>query len=536
MAAPEPAAAEQEAVPGADAGRDRQVPAHGVVRRLQSQPLARVHGRTLRGGAGRALVRAPPVVSGAMTDAPWLGDTVSLVDAFRSGRALAARGARGDARRHRGERAQRLLPRRRRAGPAKRPASADVSQPFGGVPMGVKELDPVAGWPATEASLVFADRRGHVHLAPCRSASSAAGAVPVGQTTASEFGGLNVSVTKLYGVTHNPWHHGRTAGGSSGGQLGGGGRRSRHHRLGRRRRRVDPHPGRVHRPARHEGHGRAHPHGPAHGIGPDDRGARAAWRARCATRPLVRRVQRASTPATRTQPAARRGLGARPRAATTCRAGAWSIVADLGGAIVRAARSRRAVVEAAEPLTARRRADRSSTSPSTLPGLGFEWAIANLAGLAWTLGDLLARLPRRPDRRDRRSASTSPQTMLQPRGRRPGRGAAIRANEAMADVFDQVDFIIAATNPDVAFPAHDRLSTPGSTAQKVRPREQRRADVPGQRHGQPRGVDPGRHARRPAGRHADHRPPPRGRAPARPRRRGRARPRPWPLVAPGAPR
>ncbi len=39
--------------------------------------------------------------------------------------------------------------------------------------------------------------------------------VPVGQTTASEFGGLNVSVTKINGVTHNPWRHGRTVGGSS---------------------------------------------------------------------------------------------------------------------------------------------------------------------------------------------------------------------------------------------------------------------------------------------------------------------------------
>src|SRR5690606_30896084 len=43
------------------------------------------------------------------------------------------------------------------------------------------------------------------------------GAVPVGMTTASEFGGLNVSVTKLNGVTHNPWQRGRTVGGSSGG-------------------------------------------------------------------------------------------------------------------------------------------------------------------------------------------------------------------------------------------------------------------------------------------------------------------------------
>ena len=35
---------------------------------------------------------------------------------------------------------------------------ADVMAPFGGVPVGVKELEPVEGWPATEASLVFRDR------------------------------------------------------------------------------------------------------------------------------------------------------------------------------------------------------------------------------------------------------------------------------------------------------------------------------------------------------------------------------------------
>ena len=32
--------------------------------------------------------------------------------------------------------------------------------PFGGVPMGIKELESVEGWPFTEASLVFADRVG----------------------------------------------------------------------------------------------------------------------------------------------------------------------------------------------------------------------------------------------------------------------------------------------------------------------------------------------------------------------------------------
>jgi Asp-tRNA(Asn)/Glu-tRNA(Gln) amidotransferase A subunit family amidase len=36
--------------------------------------------------------------------------------------------------------------------------AADSSLPFGGVPVGVKQLERVAGWPFTEGSLVFADR------------------------------------------------------------------------------------------------------------------------------------------------------------------------------------------------------------------------------------------------------------------------------------------------------------------------------------------------------------------------------------------
>ena len=92
-----------------------------------------------------------------------------------------------------------------------------MSLPFGGVPTGIKELEPVAGWPWTEASLVFQDRvASHTGHATQRLLERG-GAVPVGQTTASEFGGLNVSVSRINGVTHNPWRHGRTVGGSSGG-------------------------------------------------------------------------------------------------------------------------------------------------------------------------------------------------------------------------------------------------------------------------------------------------------------------------------
>ena len=95
--------------------------------------------------------------------------------------------------------------------------NADVAAPFGGVPVGVKELEPVLGWPATEASLVFRDRVATSTSPVIQRLLAAGGVVPVGLTTASEFGGLNVGVTKLNGVTHNPWRRGRTPGGSSAG-------------------------------------------------------------------------------------------------------------------------------------------------------------------------------------------------------------------------------------------------------------------------------------------------------------------------------
>ncbi len=95
-------------------------------------------------------------------------------------------------------------------------AAADVSQPFGGVPIGVKELDPVQGWPRTEASLVLKDRIAD-YDGTMTSRLRQAGAVLVGQTTASEFGGINCTYTRLHGATSNPYDLERTPGGSSGG-------------------------------------------------------------------------------------------------------------------------------------------------------------------------------------------------------------------------------------------------------------------------------------------------------------------------------
>jgi aspartyl-tRNA(Asn)/glutamyl-tRNA(Gln) amidotransferase subunit A len=151
-----------------------------------------------------------------MTDSPWLGDACSLVDAFRSGERSPTEELQAtlDAVAATDLNCFSFLDPERALAAA---GSADVSKPFGGVPVGIKELEQVEGWPDTQGSLVFKDRiAGHTSEV-VRRFTGDGGAVPIGLTTASEFGGLNVSVTKLNGVCHNPWRHGRTAGGSSGG-------------------------------------------------------------------------------------------------------------------------------------------------------------------------------------------------------------------------------------------------------------------------------------------------------------------------------
>jgi aspartyl-tRNA(Asn)/glutamyl-tRNA(Gln) amidotransferase subunit A len=151
-----------------------------------------------------------------MADMPWAGDACSLVDAFRAGarspieeldvtlQAIEASDLNAFS-----------FVDPDRARDAAR--SADVTRPFGGVPTGIKELETVAGWPATEASLVFRDRVGSTTSTLVDRLLAGGGAVPTGLTTASEFGGLNIGSTRLNGVTHNPWRHGRSPGGSSAG-------------------------------------------------------------------------------------------------------------------------------------------------------------------------------------------------------------------------------------------------------------------------------------------------------------------------------
>jgi aspartyl-tRNA(Asn)/glutamyl-tRNA(Gln) amidotransferase subunit A len=150
-----------------------------------------------------------------MADTPWLGDVCSLVEAFRAkeispvealdGSLAAIETSKVNAFSYLDTETARATA-----------ASADVSLPFGGVPIAVKELQRVKGWPFTEASLLFKDHVADVDgTEPARLRE--AGAVLVGLTTASEIGFVNYTSTKLNGTTRNPWNLERTPGGSSGG-------------------------------------------------------------------------------------------------------------------------------------------------------------------------------------------------------------------------------------------------------------------------------------------------------------------------------
>lgn len=107
--------------------------------------------------------------------------------------------------------------RARAAAVDERVAKGDDPGPFGGVPIGVKDLEDCAGLPTSHGSLLYKDGppagADSIHLARLR----AAGAIPIGKTAAPEFGTLQFTRTKAWGTTRNAWNPERTPGGSSGG-------------------------------------------------------------------------------------------------------------------------------------------------------------------------------------------------------------------------------------------------------------------------------------------------------------------------------
>ncbi len=377
---------------------------------------------------------------------PWLGDACSLVDAFRAGElsplealddciaAIAASPlnafshtdfdrARQDAR------------------------QADVSLPFGGVPFGVKELEKVAGWPYTEASVVFADRIAE-HDDTSVTRLRAAGAVLAAQTTSPEFGGINCTSTALHGTTRNPWNQACTPGGSSGGTAaavaGGllpiatgsdGG-------------------GSIRGPAGFSGlfglkatYGRI-PKGPDGTIEPMTsvlgcltRSVRDTARYFDACNGFDRRDP-LSLPRVEGWEA---GLGTFDLEGMTA-----AIVVDLGIAQVREEVA--ALVEDAAVQLARRAGLRIVTVKPALPPLRGAWAMANQPPMVVDLGDAY------PERvgelsREIRAGLTSAQERYTLE-----RAASIeryrrQLNGAMADLFDRADFVFCSTHPDVAFGA-----------------------------------------------------------------------------------
>ena len=99
---------------------------------------------------------------------------------------------------------------------ADRRRAAGEAGPLEGVPLGVKDLEDVAGIVTSMGSRVFRDNvagSDSTQVARLR----AAGAIVVGKTNTPEFGFTAITKNPLFGVTRSPWDPERTPGGSSGG-------------------------------------------------------------------------------------------------------------------------------------------------------------------------------------------------------------------------------------------------------------------------------------------------------------------------------
>ena len=393
-----------------------------------------------------------PVASTTVTDSPWTGDACSLVDAFRRGTitpvealdaSLAAMAASElNAFSHVDTEAARATA-----------ASADVTLPFGGVPVGIKELEPVAGWPFTEASLVFADRvaaRDATQVTRLR----AAGAVLAGQTTASEFGGINCTSTRLHGTTRNPWDPERTPGGSSGGSaaaVAGG--------LVPLASGTDG-GGSIRIPAGFSGlfglkatYGRI-PRGPEVLQPPLTVVVGCVSRS---VRDTARWFDVCNGFAPRDSLSLPRVEGWEAGLDSFDLAGRRAVIAvDLGAAIVEP-RAAALVTGLAETLIAAAGLQRVDVVVD-LPQGGLEWAMSNVIGLAGVLGD------RYPDCNDDLTPEIQLVLNLATHHLTVQTAGAtdmfrIEVNERMADLFEKTDFVFAATNPDVAFGAAGPMPT-----------------------------------------------------------------------------
>jgi amidase len=97
-----------------------------------------------------------------------------------------------------------------------RATSVEDLPPFHGVPLPIKDLLDVAGWPTTHGS-AGASRAPAPASDPVVQRFIDAGFVLLGKTTTSEFGAVPFTESEALGISRNPWDPGRTPGGSSSG-------------------------------------------------------------------------------------------------------------------------------------------------------------------------------------------------------------------------------------------------------------------------------------------------------------------------------
>lgn len=97
-----------------------------------------------------------------------------------------------------------------------RAASAQDLPPFHGIPLPIKDLLDVAGWPTSHGS-AGASKTPAAVSDPVVQRLVDAGFIPLGKTTTSEFGAVPFTESQALGISRNPWNPSRTPGGSSGG-------------------------------------------------------------------------------------------------------------------------------------------------------------------------------------------------------------------------------------------------------------------------------------------------------------------------------
>ncbi len=385
-------------------------------------------------------------------DRAWVGDACSLVDAYRKKELSPVEAVQASihALEHSDLNAASYIDTERALEQATR---ADILLPFGGVPFGVKELDHVAGWPYTEASLVFKDNT-TTWSSTYVDRIADAGGILTAQTTASEFGAVNYTSTPIHGTTRNPWNTDTTPGGSSGGaaaavaggllpiSTGGDGG------------------GSIRIPAGFTGlvglkttYGRI-PKGPQCGQFP------MTVTLGCLTR-SVRDTARfldvcngydshdnLSLPKVEGYES---GLGSHDLAGLTA-----AISVDLGCAIV--ASSTAALVENAAELLIKEAGLKRVNVAVTLPPLGMEWAMSNLVTLMAELADFYPECEHDliPELQFGMNIAYNHYDLKTAAAAETSR---VVLSETMAELFDQADLIFSATNPDTAFAATGPVPT-----------------------------------------------------------------------------